>query len=84
MSIAVSVTQGAVVIVPHHDGRHTVTRQGHLRLPASIRHLTRMKAGDRLLLAACPHRDFLVAYPMAALDAMVLAYHSAPAGKDAQ
>jgi hypothetical protein len=29
-----------------------------------------------MLVVACPDRDLLVAYPIAALDAMVLAYHA--------
>jgi hypothetical protein len=74
--VAVSVVQGAVVVVPSRKGREVITRQGHLRLPAAVRHLCRLKAGDRLLLAACPDRSLLLAYTMAALDAMVLAYHA--------
>lgn len=80
LSIAMSVTQGAVVVVSRRDGRHTITRQGHLRLPASVRHVCRLKAGDRLLLAACPDRDLLIAYSMSALNAMVFSYHAASSG----
>jgi len=84
LPISISLTENAVIVVSHRNGRHTVTRQGHLRLPASIRHLSRLKAGDRLLLAACPDRDLLVAYSMSALDAMVLAYHSPSTGRTPQ
>src|SRR5215207_3428423 len=66
LPIAISVMQGAVVVVSHREGRNTVTGQGHRRLPASVRHRSRLKAGDRLLLAACPDRDLLVAYPTSA------------------
>jgi hypothetical protein len=83
LPIAVSVLHGAVVLI-HRDGPQTITRQGHLRLPVSIRHACRLKAGDRLLLAANPKRSLLVAYPMAALDSMILAYHATTPGQAAQ
>jgi len=76
LPVAVSVVAGAVVVVPQRGGREKITRQGHLRLPLPVRHACHFKAGDRLLMAACPDRGLLVAYPMSALDAMVLAYHA--------
>src|SRR5262249_45414050 len=76
LPVAMSVLLGAVVIVPDHDGPYTITRQGYLRLPASVRHACRLEAGDRLLLMACPGRDLLVAYTMAALQAMLLTHHA--------
>jgi hypothetical protein len=78
--LALTVTRGAVVAKPDPEGREAVTRQGHLRLPAPIRHLFRLAAGDRLLLTPCPDRGFLVVYPIAILDAMLLAYHHHSAG----
>jgi hypothetical protein len=74
--VAISVVQGFVVVISRPDGRNAVTRQGHLRLPASVRHWSHLNAGDRLLVAACPDQELLAAYPMTAVDAMVLAYHS--------
>lgn len=76
LPLAVSITQRVALVVPHRDGRHAVTRDGRLRLPAAVRRVCRLEAGDRLLLAACPARNFLVAYPMFIVDAMLLAYHS--------
>jgi hypothetical protein len=76
LPIAISNKHGAVVVVARPDGPNRVTRDGRLRLPAPIRHLSRMNAGDRLLVAACPERDLLVAYPMYAVDTMVLAYRT--------
>jgi hypothetical protein len=78
--LALKVTPSAVVAAPDPAGREAVTRQGHLRLPAPIRHLFRLAAGDRLLLAACQDRGFLVVYPIAILDGMILAYHHESAG----
>jgi hypothetical protein len=83
LPVAMCVLPGAVVIVPHRNGRHAITRQGYLRLPACVRHVCRLEAGDRLLLVACSDRDLLVAYTMAALEAMLLAYHTAIPGEAA-
>jgi hypothetical protein len=65
-----------VAIIARPGGRTAVTRQGHLRLPAAVRHACRLKAGDRLLVATVPDLGMLVAYTMRALDEMVLAYHT--------
>jgi hypothetical protein len=81
--LAVSVAQEAIVIVARPDGHESITRQGHLRLPAPIRHLLRLQTGDRLLLVACPDRGILVAHTMSTLDAMVLAHHAATPGRAA-
>ncbi|NJC83112.1 hypothetical protein [Planosporangium mesophilum] len=58
-----------------------ITAQGHLRLPVAVRRVCRLHDGDRLLVAACPDPGILVAYPMAELDAMVLAYHATRRGE---
>jgi hypothetical protein len=68
---------GSVLVVAAPDGRHAVTRQGHLRLPAPLRHLFRLRSGDRLLVAAFPSPGYLIAYPVTALDQMLLDYHAA-------
>ncbi len=75
-SLAMSVTSSALVIVAHPEEPQTITDQGHLRVPAAVRRVYRLESGDRLLLAACPQRGVLVAYSMATVDAMLLAYHA--------
>ncbi|MFD6756120.1 MULTISPECIES: hypothetical protein [Micromonospora] len=75
LPVAVTAAQHALVITPQQKSSHVLDRQGHLRLPATARHLTRLKAGDRLLLAASLDRSLLLVYPVAVLDTMVLAYH---------
>jgi hypothetical protein len=70
------VVPGAVVVAAQHGGREAVTRQGHLRLPAALRHTLRLKAGDRMLVAAFPDRGLLVAYRISVLDEMVSAYNA--------
>jgi hypothetical protein len=72
--ITIAAVSGVVVVVSNTDGRHSVTRQGHLRLPADIRHACHLAVGDRLLILACPDPGLLVACAPAAVDAMVLAY----------
>jgi hypothetical protein len=62
-----------VVVMPSRSGRYKITSQGHLRLPAAIRHRVQLATGSRLLIAACPDRNALVAYPVAVLDAVLFA-----------
>ncbi len=61
-------TGGVFTITTDPDGNHQVTNQGHLRLPAPLRHRCGLVAGDRVLLAADPDRSRLAIYPPAALD----------------
>jgi hypothetical protein len=74
-SISINVLQGAVIVVTRSRGPGTITRQGHVRLPASVRHSCRLAPGARLLVAACPDHDLLAAYRTSTLEAMLLAYH---------
>ena len=64
-------TDGRLVICPREHGACHVTGQGHLRVPAALRHRCGLEPGDRVLLAADPQRRQLVAYPPAALDALI-------------
>jgi hypothetical protein len=79
LPITIVVMLGAVVAAANPDGRETVTGQGHLRLPADLRHVLRLDRGDRLLVAAHPDRGLLVAYTMSAVDEMVYSFHSSMA-----
>jgi hypothetical protein len=73
--VAVTLAAGAIMVASRPDAREAVTRQGHLRLPASIRRACRLQPGERLLVAADPDAGLLVAYTPSALDQMILAYH---------
>lgn len=64
-----------VILVSSQPGAETITNQGHLRLPAPLRHACRLNAGDHLLLGAFPECDLLVAYTRATVEGMVLNYH---------
>lgn len=59
---------GTLTVVPDPTGSHQVTGQGHLRIPATLRHSCGLATGDRVLLAADPDRSHLAIYPPAVLD----------------
>jgi hypothetical protein len=80
LRLDISSVHGVVIVVARGGGGHTVTRQGHLRLPLPIRRSCGLNGGDRLLLVAFPDRGLLLAYTTAAVNAMILAYHSAHPG----
>jgi hypothetical protein len=78
-AITISVVQETVVVVSQPTGAECITRQGHLRLPARVRHLCRLTSGDRLLIAAAPGPGALVGYTMPLLESVLLQHHlSAP------
>jgi hypothetical protein len=64
-------TAGVLTVTTDPDGGYQVTNQGHLRLPAPLRHRCGLEAGDRVLLAADPDRSRLAIYPPAALDTLL-------------
>ncbi|WFE47651.1 AbrB/MazE/SpoVT family DNA-binding domain-containing protein [Verrucosispora sp. WMMD1129] len=54
-----------------------LTGQGHVRLPAVVRHWCGLAAGDRLLLVADPAVGLLLVCPVAVLDEVVVQAHAA-------
>jgi hypothetical protein len=73
--ITISVLQETVVVISQPNGTESITRQGHLRLPAPVRHLCHLTPGNRLLLAAAPGPDILVGYTMPLLESILLTHH---------
>jgi hypothetical protein len=73
--ITISVVQQTVVVISQSNGAESLTRQGHLRLPAHVRHICRLTSGDRLLAAAAPGPGVLVAYTMPLLESILLTHH---------
>jgi hypothetical protein len=67
---------GLLVIRPDSHGVFSLTKQGHLRLPAPVRHCCGLVPGDRVLLAADPQRSLLIVYPPAALDLLLNPRHA--------
>jgi hypothetical protein len=74
---ALSVIRETIVVISRPDGVESITRQGHLRLPARIRHTCRLASGARLLIAATPAaKNFIVVYTMPSLEAILLRHHT--------
>ena len=80
--LAISVTHGTLVIGTDLCGVFGMTSQGHLRLPAPVRHRCGLAAGDRVLLAAYPVRNMLLVHPPAVLDQLVADRHATLLGGD--
>jgi hypothetical protein len=71
LRLDISETNGRLVIRPREHGAFHITGRGHLRIPAPLRHRCDLEPGDRVLLTADPRQRQLVAYPPAALDALI-------------
>ncbi|WP_344412148.1 hypothetical protein [Amycolatopsis minnesotensis] len=83
-TITITALGRAVIVVTRSAGPDAVTRQGHLRLPAPIRHVCRLNTGARLLVAASLDRDLLAVYPGSSVEASLLAYHETLRHRDAR
>ncbi|MFF0721828.1 hypothetical protein [Micromonospora sp. NPDC003816] len=68
---------GIVVVRGDDQGVFRLTGQGHVRLPAAVRHWCALRSGDRLLLVADPAVGLLLVCPMATLDEIVTQAHAA-------
>jgi hypothetical protein len=68
---------GALTAAADPEGAYRITSQGHVRIPAPLRHRYGLGAGDRVLLAADPEQAQLVIYPPAILDALLSGGESA-------
>jgi len=71
---------GLVLVAASPQGVFSTTGQGHLRLPATVRHWCGLVAGDRVLLAAEPAQARLVVHPPTALDDMISQFHATVLG----
>lgn len=73
---AVDVTgrDTAITAAARRGGRCTISRSGHLVLPASVRRTCGIGPGHRLLVLAYPDRALLMTYTMSALELMVSRY----------
>jgi hypothetical protein len=79
--IGVDVDGGVAMLTARPDGVGRVAHTGRVRLPASVRHQLRLGPGDRVLLVARPAAAQLIAYPPAALDAILAStWPSSPGG----
>jgi hypothetical protein len=74
---------GLLLLDADHRGVFTVTRQGHLYIPAAVRRRCAIAPADRLLIAAEPAQRRMVIHPPAAIDMMIADRHRAVLGGDA-
>jgi len=71
-----TLTADAGVIVARRDpgGLITLPARPYVVIPAALRRRCRLRAGDRVLLAALVHQDALAAYPLAVVDQAIRAH----------
>lgn len=69
--VNVVVTRALITLRASAEGALTVTPQGHVRLPASARHVAGIEAGVCVVLAADPSSGLLRMYSPATLDALL-------------
>jgi hypothetical protein len=80
--VDIGISAGAVVIQARDEGVFRLNAKRHVFVPAAVRRWWALAAGDRVLLAAAPDHGVLVVHTMAALDAMLVRYHTAVGGGD--
>jgi bifunctional DNA-binding transcriptional regulator/antitoxin component of YhaV-PrlF toxin-antitoxin module len=78
--LEVQAVRAVVTIRAAAGGTACVTSQGHLRLPAVVRHLCGLGPGDRVLLVADPHKRMVRVYPPATLDRLFAVQDADSAG----
>ena len=76
----ITLLAGSVVVHRGPGGVFRMPAKPYLVLPSAVRRRCGLHAGEQVLVAADPHYDVLVVHPLAALDAMVLAYHASLVG----
>ncbi|HEY6798513.1 MAG TPA: AbrB/MazE/SpoVT family DNA-binding domain-containing protein [Kineosporiaceae bacterium] len=78
----IRVREGLVIVSAAVDAVFTITRAGHLRLPAPVRHRCGLVAGDRLLLVADPDAGTLLVYPPRAWRTMIIQFVAGHLGSE--
>ncbi|WP_344928116.1 AbrB/MazE/SpoVT family DNA-binding domain-containing protein [Saccharopolyspora gregorii] len=72
----IRAVEGSVMVACREDGVFFLTSQGHLRLPAVVRHWCALRPGQRVLLAAEPDHDALAVHTMPVLDSLLTEPHA--------
>jgi len=73
----ITLIADSVVVHRSPSGVFVMPAKPYVVLPASVRHRPGLCPGQQVLIAADPGHDVLVVHPLAALDSMVVAYHTA-------
>lgn len=72
-----------MVIRREHDGHQLIDPRNQLLIPAGLRTLYHIGAGDRIVLVAIPEQEVLIVHPMAFVAGLLAEhYASLPAGFD--
>ncbi|MFI5614039.1 hypothetical protein [Amycolatopsis sp. NPDC051903] len=78
--LAATVVGSSVVFVPDRHGVFALDPKRKVIVPLLLRRPCGLRTGDQALLVADLHENVLVVHPMAALDKIVLGYHSSLIG----
>lgn len=82
-TVTVREVSDLVVVAADPSGPATVSPQGHLRLPARLRHRCGLVAGTQLLLVADATVGRMLIHPQVAVDVMVAARYAEVFGGEA-
>jgi hypothetical protein len=74
--LQIALVGGSVVVHRDPAGVFAMGPKPYLVLPATVRHRSGVRPGERVLVAADPHHDVLVVHPLTALDTMITTYHA--------
>lgn len=69
--ITISISRDPRRVIVRSGGPDTITRDGHLRLPARIRHACNLSAGERLLVTVTATPPVVAVYPMATIETII-------------
>ncbi|MFB9187203.1 AbrB/MazE/SpoVT family DNA-binding domain-containing protein [Dactylosporangium sucinum] len=67
---------GSLLATAATDGVFTIGNQGHLVLPATVRHSCRLLVGDRVLLTADLDASVVAVHSPALVEAMIAGPHA--------
>jgi len=68
---------GGIVILSSPDGLLSVPFKRYIVIPAAVRRLHNIEAGDHVLLAAAPEYGIVIVHTRQAMNEMLARYHSA-------
>lgn len=67
----------AIILRASPNGQSQVPKKPAIVIPAAARRRYQIRTGSHVLLAAAPEFKAVIAYPLSALDDMIVSYHSA-------
>ncbi|WP_433205354.1 hypothetical protein ACQP00_37660 [Dactylosporangium sp. CS-047395] len=79
-----SERSGSLLVVPHSQGVFTISSQGHVVLPAAVRHTCRLQIHDRVLLVADLAAATLAVHTPGVIQTMLEHLHHGWLGREAR